>query len=378
MKVTPKIKYPPKFIRLAAVAAILPVTMLGACKDSSPIKIGFIGGISGRSADISVASRNAVQLAIDEQNAVGGIDGRRLELLVRDNQGDPKIAGDMVRKLAKEDVAAIIGPNLSSIAGGMLPAINETGVVTISPTVSSLMFAGKDDPFFRMNSMTRQNASAYANRHFENGGRRVAAVYDLRNLSFTESWLTEFTTAFEKRGGEVVAKAPFDASAQLGYATVVNAMLESRPDALLLVSNGVDTAQLAQQIRKVDDDIKLIAAEWAASEQLIEMGGRAVEGIVILQTYDRASKAAGYVKFRDTYQARFQSSPGYSSIAAYDAATVLIAALKRQKDGQPLKQVLLSQGSVKGLQQDLEFDQYGDGWRRQFFVTVVNGKFAVQ
>lgn len=358
--------------------AVVSMLALAGCEDPAPIKIGFVGGLSGRSADVSQASRNAVQMAIDEANADGGIHGRMLEFVVKDNEGNPETAGQNVRDLAAEGVAAIVGPNLSSTAGGMLPAINETGVVTVSPTASSMVLAGLDDPMFRMNSTTGQNASAYAKHHYDNGGRRVTAAFDLRNRSFSESWLQEFTTAFAALGGEVIGSAPFDAEAASGYAAIVPTLLAGDPDAILLVSNGVDTAQIAQQVRKVGSDLPLIAAEWAATEQLIELGGKSVEGLVILQTYDRDNTDPNYVRFRDAYQDRFKSMPGYSSIAGYDAAQVLIAALRNQKDGQSLKQTLLTQGPVQGLQQELVFDATGDSTRKQVFVQIRNGKFVVK
>lgn len=368
--------------KLTIVGSILVITISGflisACGEQSPIKIGFIGGLTGRSADISQASRNAVQMAIEEVNKHGGINGRSVDLLVRDNEGNADTAAQKVGELVKAGVDAIIGPNLSSIAGGMLPVLNELEVVTISPTVSSLKLAGKDDSFFRINSNTRQNAGAYAAYHHANGGRRVAAALDGNNRLFTESWFKEFTAAFEKLGGEVVATEMYAPKMSGGYSAVVAPLLSADPDAIVMVSNGVDTAQLAQQIRKVNNNVKLIAAEWAASEQLIELGGKAVEGLVILQTYDRNDQSEHYRRFATAYQQRFKSSPGYSSVAAYDAATVLFAALAKRSEGQSLKSLLLSQGPVKGLQQDIIFDAFGDSSRRQVFVAVKNGGFVVE
>ncbi len=362
----------------AAIQATVCSLFIAGCWDEPNIKIGYIGALSARSSDISQESRNAIQLAIAELNADGGINGRQLELIIKDNKGDGDIAGNNVRELAKEQVEAIIGPNLSSIAGGMLAAINETNVVTISPTVSSLFFAGKDDHFFRMNSTTRQNAGAYADYYFGAGGRRVAAAFDAQNKLFTESWLKEFRAAFEKLGGTLVATNSFDAKHSEAYADVVKPLLAAEPDAVLLVANGVDTAQLAQQIRKTGSNVELMAAEWAASEQLIELGGKAIEGIVILQTYDRYSKEPHYIRFRDAYEARFKKSPGYASLAAYDASTILFSALKKRQEGEALKDVLLKLEPQKGLQQQLIFDEFGDSVRKKFFVSVKNGDYVVE
>ena len=118
-----------------------------------------------------------------------------------------------------------------------------------------------------------------------------------------------------------------------------------------------------------------MAAEWAASERLLQLGGKAIEGLELVQSYDRNDRSAHYAAFRQAYRERFQQEPGYSSIAAYDAVTVLLAALRTPSDGRDLKTVLLDLPPVPGLQQPVKFDRYGDAQRRAFFVVVRDGRF---
>ena len=364
--------------RFLGFFAAFALFILAACDDPEPIRIGFIGGLTGRSADIGEASRNAVQLAVQEVNAAGGVDGRPVELLVRDDANDPAVAGEAVRDLHAEGVAAIIGPNISAIAGGMVPVLNELEVVTISPTVSSLAFAALDDYFFRINSTTRQNAQAYAEHYAELGYRRIAAAIDDNNRIFSESWLQEFTDSFETIGGELVGFEVFDSTKNDSYAQTASALIEMNAEALMLIANSVDTAQLAQQIRKLNADILLIAAEWAASERLIALGGATIEGLELVQSYNRDDGSERYVAFREAYRSQFQQEPGYASLAAYDAATVLFRALAQSGSADNLKQVLLNLGEVQGLQQMVAFDRYGDAQRRAFFVAVRDGKFVLK
>jgi branched-chain amino acid transport system substrate-binding protein len=358
------------------VAAVL--LLLAGCDDPSPLKVGFIGGLSGRSADIGEASRNAVQLAVDEVNRAGGIAGRRIELLVRDDANDPEIAAEAVRGLHGAGVDAIIGPNISAIAAGMLPAVNELSLVTISPTVSALSFADIDDYLFRINWTTRDNAVFYAQHYLNLGYRRIAAAIDNNNRVFSESWMEEFAEAFEAGGGTLAGFEVFEANGKQGYAETARGLLARGSEALLLVANSVDTAQLAQQIRKIDPEILLIAAEWAASDQLISLGGRAIEGLELVQSYDRSGQSDRFQRFREAYRKQFQQEPDYSSVAAYDAATMLFAGFAKRSDEQTLKESLLSLGEVEGLQQGITFNRYGDAQRRAYFVVVRDGRFVPQ
>jgi branched-chain amino acid transport system substrate-binding protein len=149
-------------------------------------------------------------------------------------------------------------------------------------------------------------------------------------------------------------------------------------EVLLLIANSVDTAQLVQQIRKLDADVLLVAAEWAASERLIALGGRTIEGLELVQSYNRTDQSERYTAFHETYRSQFQQVPGYASVAAYDAATVLFKALAQRDAAGGLKEALLSLGEVQGLQQTITFNRYGDAQRRAFFVVVRDGQFALQ
>jgi len=358
----------------AGFALVVSLFLLAGCGEPDPIRIGFIGGLEGRASDIGIASRNAVQLGVDEINSAGGIDGRRIEFFVRDDGGTAEGGAAAARALVAEKVDAIIGPNLSVVASGMVPVINEARIVSISPTVSSLAFAGQDDYFYRVGSSTRQYGAAYADYLEKAGLKRIAITLDQRNAIFSESWTAEFRMAHEARGGEVVAAISFDASVDGEFARVAHELLASEPDAVLFVANGVDSARFAQQIRTLNADVPLFAAEWAASESLFELGGRAIEGLILLQAHDRYDTSAKYVSFRDAYRRRFQEEPGFSSVAAYDGLTALAKALRSGRED--LKEAMDNLGPVDVLQQTMRFDAYGDSERRRVFVEARDGKFA--
>ncbi|WP_323795456.1 ABC transporter substrate-binding protein [Nisaea sp.] len=358
------------YATLSAVMMLL--LQLAACGDPEVIRVGFIGGLEGRASDIGIASRNAVQMAVDEKNEAGGINGRQIQLLVRDDLGTSEGGAEAARSLIAEGVDAIIGPNLSVVAGGMLPVINEAKIVTVTPTVSSLAFVGKNDHFYRIGSSTRQFAEAYARYCIDEGYRKIALALDGRNRLLTLSWSSEFDKAFTRLGGTLVASHQFDATVGGVFATK---LLSTGSDALIFIANGVDAAQLTQLIRKQDRAIALLAGEWAASESLLTLGGTAIEGLVLLQPYDLNDVSAHYILFRDSYIERFRSEPGFSSIAAYDAATVLFSALTDQVEDGTLKRSMDALDTIKGLQQDVDFDSFGDSVRELVFVTVQNGEF---
>ena len=96
--------------------------------------------------------------------------------------------------------------------------------------------------------------------------------------------------------------------------------LAEQPDAIQIISSAIDAALLIQQIRKIDPDLPLSTSEWAATEKLIDLGGGAVEGVVMAQFFNRDSSLARYQDFKRAFEARFSQPPGFAEVAGYDAA----------------------------------------------------------
>jgi branched-chain amino acid transport system substrate-binding protein len=356
---------------------LLAIGLLAGCGEQEPIRIGFIGELTGSSADLGEAGRNGAMLAIEQINANGGIKGRPVELLARSTGSTPESAIQADLELLNAKVVAVIGPMTSSMVDVLLPQHESAKVVLISPTASAAKLAGRDDQLLRINWTTRDNAQRYAKYCLERGFRRISAVLNLNNRIFSESWMLEFKLAFEQGGGQVISIQHFESSAESQLPTV-EAMLKPHPDALVLVTNAGDSARLAQQTRKLDKDVPLVAAEWAGTDQLIELGGNSVEGLAIMQQFNPDDHSPRFSDFRQRYTKRFGREPGFASVLAHDAASVLIDALSRSSGNQPLKKLLLEQGPVQGLQETIHFDAYGDTRRSVAIALIRNGRYVRQ
>lgn len=350
---------------------------MAACTPQEPVKLGYLGSLTGRGADIGTAGRNGAQLAIEQQNEKGGINGRPLELLVRDDEGKPEQAVVAVEQMAAAHVAAIIGPMLSNTALAVVPVAEKAGLVMVSPTVTTSQLSGRDDLFFKVASTTRVNTQRSAEFQYARGLRRIALAYDTSNRAYTSDWVSDFRQAFEKLGGSVVTAVEFTSGQQEGYANVVYALAQAQPDGLLLIANAVDTVHLIRQVHQQGLKQPLIGVTWAATEQLIELGGRTVEGFNVTQFFNREDISTTYLAFRETYLKRFRQEPGFVSVAAYDATTATITALQQRNKDKSLKQALLTAGPFQGVQEQWNFDRFGDAERKAYITEVHDGRFVV-
>ena len=268
-----------------------------------------------------------------------------------------------------------MGPFTSGMAAVIVPITGQAGIFQISPTITAMEFLGKDDNLYRINRTTRDNAGDYAKVMHSRGQKRIAVAYDLRNRSFTQSWLDEFRTAAEGLGASVAAEISYESSKDADFEGTVTKMLQSKPDGLLFISGALDVARLAQAARKLAPRLPIAASEWAATEQLIDLGGEVVEGLLIVQNYDRDDASPRFKEFSDAYFKRFQRNPGYSSVSTYDAATVVLTALKNRKPWEPVKAAVARSGPYQGLQQEIVFDSNGDTIRKVYFTEIREGRY---
>jgi branched-chain amino acid transport system substrate-binding protein len=350
--------------------------MLAGCTDHSPLQIGFVGGISGRVSDLGIAGRNGAILAIEERNQAGGIDGRQVELIIRDDQQNADIARQQVKALIDLKVEAIIGHMTSSMSEASLPLINEAKMVMVSPTTTAPLFSDRDDYFFRVIESTRSYAEKAADYQFNTlGRRRIAVVLDEGNRTYTESWLNDFSQAFQKKGGVIVYEARFSSSLTVPFPDIAEQLLASKADAVLIIANSVDAAMLSQHLRRLDSRIPLLAAEWAATERLVELGAGAVEGMVLAQFIDRQSRKTAYLAFHAAYLKRFNQSPGFAGVTGYDAARVVLDALAGRKPNQSLKDSILSIRRFSGASAPIEINETGDARRDSYLTVIRDGQF---
>jgi branched-chain amino acid transport system substrate-binding protein len=359
---------------LLGICALLAAT---SCSPPEPILLGFVGQISGRGADLGIGGRDGALLAIELRNAAGGVGGRSIALVAEDNRADPADAARIVSKFVDLKVAAIIGPMTSAMAMAMVPLVNAAKITTVSPTVTTNALTGRDDYFFRVIAPTAAFAKRSAEFHFyRHGLRRIAAITDLRNKSYTESWLEDYRSAFTAAGGSVVRSLSFTTSETTHFDELASELLASDPDGILILANSVDAAMLCQHIRKRDSQIQITMSEWAATERLIELGGRSVEDAVVGQFLDRDSTRPSWLDFRKRYRDRFGQEPGFAGLTAFDATNVVLDGIARQAKGQTLKESLLAIRSFEGAQGPVVFDEFGDTTRETHLTVVKDGAFV--
>lgn len=361
---------------LGLVVALL---LLG-CAEKDPYVIGFFGPTSGRSADLGISGRNGAQLAFEQINAAGGINGREIQLIIRDDEQSQERGQAIIREFSEMGVDAVLGPFTSSVTVAVMPLVDEAKLTMLAATATSNAISNKDDFTLRTLSATAEHAARHGAYHFsELGFRNAHVIYDMGNAAYTQSWYGDYSRGFKAAGGDSPQGTAFQTGADVDFNAIASSVLNQSPDLIVLCTNSVDAAAMAKAIRLQNSDVQIATSEWAGTERLISLGGRYVEGVLVPQYLDRQDTRPAYVEFRTAYQTRFSGQePGFSGKIAYNAAQVLASALAEQKRGELLRDTIIRIGRFDGIQGAIVINEFGDSSSETFISRIENGEFISQ
>ncbi|HYA14750.1 MAG TPA: ABC transporter substrate-binding protein [Syntrophales bacterium] len=348
------------------------------CIKKEPIRVGFVAELSGKQAELGVQERNAVQLAVDAVNASGGVVGRQIELIIRDDLGTPDGAKIADHELINAGVVAIIGHATSKETEAALPVIDAAHMVMISPTTSAPQLSGVSKYFFRVFMTSLPRTQYFAQHIFKSRGlSRIAIIYDTDNAAYTKSFAVAFSNKFQSLGGKVVAEQGYSSSAKPDFSLLMSKLRATGAEGLVIIASDFDTAIIAQRTRLIGWRVPLFTSGWAQTDILVNNGGRAVEGLEIEQSYAIDPQSPNYLDFKKRFETRFGRAPSFGAAFGYETVMVLAAALKKTGGkAEGLREALLEIHDFQGLVDTFSFDKNGDVLRPFYLGAIRDGKFV--
>ena len=376
--------------RLSAVIALLllPLPVFAA----NPIVIGVAEALTGPAAQYGVPIRQGLELAADEINAAGGIQGRPLQLLIEDEQGKKDQAISLYKRFIFRDRALVlIGPTMSNSMFAEGPVANAAHVVAFgtSNTASGITDIG---PWIFRNSPMEQDVApitlAQAVKHYK--AHRVAIIYG-NDDAFTRSSYDVFRKAVDQQGlvltdTETYAKGDVDFKAQL------TKLKASRPDAVICPCLAEEAANIMLQSRALGIQAPFIGGNAFNSPRLFEIARDAAEGTVVGSPWFDGNPSPVNTRFLAGYRKRFESAPNQFAAQSYDALRIVAEALrhvtlsdKLETDRLALRDAL-AQVRLEGATGHFEFKHAVSasgqpaGWdaaQTPFIYLVKGGRFTV-
>ena len=319
-----------KFSQLAfamsAIGAAALMTATGA--QAADIKIGAAEALSGGAAQYGISIRNAQQLAVEQINAAGGINGDKLVLVVEDEQGKKEEAINVFKKLIFQDrVLMIFGPTLSNSAQAAFPIAQAAKIPAFGTSTTADGITSIGDFTFR-NAVTEADVLPETLKAAIKAGnvKKVAVMYGNDDV-FTKSGYDNFKKALADQNipvttTETFAKGDVDFKAQL---TKIKA---SNPDAIVLSALLAEGAPIMVQARQIGLNIPVIGGNGMNSVKVFDLAKGASDGLWVVSPWSAENKTAENTKFIESYTQKYKTAPDQFAAQAYDGIQIAATALK--------------------------------------------------
>lgn len=348
---------------------------LSSCRnetESPAIRLGLAINLSGRGGQAGEDIRDGALLAVEQVNRDGGVNGRMLELLVRDDGNTPLGIQAVDEDLIANGVTALIGHSTSGNTLIAYPLVTSHDIILITPYAATNKLTGKDDLFFR----TQVNCDLYGKKAAElfqrHGIHSVAMLLDMSNPDFVVDWQQSLQKYFSGTTHPVT----FHSDLPVPWATLIKQLIASRPDAVLLLTEASMTGVALQKLDAAGFSGPRYATVWADTPKLLRYAASHAEGLSLITFLDPDNQRPSYQAFSRAMEKQFQKDANARSSRAYEVVTILADALRRAPDlsTESLKMALLS-GTYETILGTVRFDRYGDVDRPVYEVVVSKNQF---
>ena len=351
---------------------ILLIFLLLGC-EKEPIKLGFIADISTKQSQLGVDARNSVELYINKINLEGGINGRKIELVIKDDGSDSDMASEAHKAFKEEGVNFVVGHLTSDMSEAVLKSQGED-LMFLSPSMSTDTLSENDDFFIRTSPINSRQGKIMSDYCHMNSINDIVVIYDTSNEEYTKNLMDYFRDFYENDKFKLKAIIPFN-SKKDNLEDVANQVTQLDPSTVFMISQANDTAFLTQTVKRTHD-IQLLSVSWSMTHEIIESGGSAVEGGLFIGIYVPEENTESYNKFYEEYTEKYNYPPSFISAITYDVMVILEEGLKNSKDMTPqsVKEAIVER-DFNGLQESFRIDEYGDNDKRYLIYELQDGHF---
>ena len=364
-----------KFLWMLHVFWLFFVLCLAACDQPppEPIKIGLSINLSGRGGAAGEHIRDGAMLAVQEVNDSGGINGRPLALLVRDDENSEAAIKKVDQSLIDEGVVAIFGHSYSSNTIIAYPLVTSQNILLITAYAATNKLTGKDDLFLRTSVDCTLYAKKTAALFDTKDVRAVSVLMDMSNPGFVLDYVDSLKKFFD---GSIV-EIGFTSRENADWQQIITDLLAPVPDAVLLLTEASMTGVAAQKLRSSGFEDALVGSVWTQTPSLFDYAGEAVENMSVVTFINPDNRAPAYLQFADRIKEKFNRPATARSTRAYEMIMILADALSRCEEitALDLKKALLAR-EYETLMGHVAFDANGDVVRPVYEVKVSDGRFC--
>ncbi|MFZ2958996.1 MAG: ABC transporter substrate-binding protein [Candidatus Ozemobacteraceae bacterium] len=362
---------------VAVLLIVIGVLFIVFRERSNRIVIGVIGPLSGNAASYGIAQKNGIRLALDQINAAGGINGRKLEGVFLDDANDKVVAAEAGRDLLyKRNAVAIIG-TVSSDNTMNLQRLCERARIPLLTAVSTNPFITRVHFSFSFRCLADDAVQARELARYTSQTlnlRRVAILHDTNK--YGSAGARTYRQVATSLGQEIIINEGFDNGA-VNFRSQLEKVRASNPDGLLIWGLYRESALALRQAREMGITVPAFGGDGMALPDFLALAGTAAENAVLTFPFNPAQGGDRTKRFLEEYRKAFGLEADSFSAHGYDAMGLLARAIsKSDMTGPGIRDALARTGSYEGVVGNGALDETGNETRPVQLARVQAGAFV--
>ena len=377
-----------RFINVTGVLAASAALALGAAAcggksgggngggSTSNVRVGIVGAATGPNAQLGINIANGAKLAIDQYNATNP--KVKITAVVYDTQGDPAVAPGQVRKAIQDKVVAVVGPAFSGESKAVDKDFEEAEIPNISASATATALAANGWKYWHR-VVANDDVQGPADAQFITGTLQAKKLFVVDDNQEYSVGLADAVAKAAQGAGATVQRDKIDPKGS-DYSSTVNKIKSFNADAIFYGGYYAEAGKLLKQLRDGGVKSKFVSDDGSSDPGLIKAAGtQQAEGAMascpcLLAGFSKDPKAQ---KFTADYKAKFGVDPGTYSAEGYDAANLIIEAIKAGKTTGKDINAFLSTVNYSGVSKQLQFTPKGEPNQSTIFMyQVQNGNWT--
>lgn len=345
--------------------------------NGEPIRVGVVTSLTGPLAATGMQVATGVKYAAAEWNEKGGVNGRKIEVLVEDDKSSPDGAVNAFNALLSKNPSFVVGPTFTPLIMPLAPILEDQGKIPFftSATGTPITKAG-GGWFFRLRTNDTQTAAILIQYGVEElKAQKPAIIYP--NNDYGKSGLAVMSEYLATKNLKFVAEETFNQGTDKDVSAQLNKIKSSGADLLIGWTVPVDSAMVSVQAAQIGIGMPILGGPGFGTPEFLKLAQASTEGIkaIIDSTagQDEASK-----DWADKVKAAFPESPvSFVVSAAYDGTSMALAEIAKGADsGDKLRDALAAIKDYQGVTGTYSFDAEHNGLHQGVFIEWKGQKFT--
>lgn len=324
-----------KFLGLLLAGAMLASSFTGcsdkaSSSDEKTLLIGGTGPLTGDYATYGISVQQGAQIAVDEINEKGGVNGYTVKLEIEDDQADPQQAVQAYAKLMDNGMNLSLGSTTSGACVALVKEAKEDGIVTMTPSASQKEATAYDNNF-RVCFLDPDQGTYSADFIKENNlATKVAVLYDKSN-TYSVGVYEAFAKEAEKLGLNIVTTQAFTDSSNTDFSSQIQAVKNSGAELLFMPFYQQEAAAVLMQAQGVLENVTYFGVDGmdGVLEKLGTENQAIANGVMLLTPFSASSSDPTVANFVAKYKEKYNTTPDQFAADAYDAVYALCAAFEK-------------------------------------------------